>query len=82
MPRSSYGYLIGITQDPGGRLRKTETTTTVVGGGPPVTVLTETRDKSAFKINVQFLRKIFMTTFRLGLFENSGGFGVDQETLD
>lgn len=78
MPRSSYGYMVGIVQDPGGRVTK-ETTVTTVGGieQPPVEV--ERTQKSAYKLNVQFVRKIFYTTFRLGLFENSGGAAIDQE---
>jgi phospholipid/cholesterol/gamma-HCH transport system substrate-binding protein len=78
MPRSSYGYVLGITQDPGGREIKT-TTITSVNGGAPTTVDETKYQKSAYKLNLQFLRKIYRTTFRLGLIESSGGVGIDQE---
>lgn len=78
MPRSSYGYRVGIVQDPGGRLRKTRTEVSVNGGAP--TIIEEKKyDKSSFKFDAQFVRKIHRTTFRLGIFENSGGIGIDQE---
>jgi phospholipid/cholesterol/gamma-HCH transport system substrate-binding protein len=78
LPRSSYGYHFGIVQDPGGRVTKTETTTTT-GGGAPVVVKEKKVEKSAFKFNFQFLRRIYATTFRLGLFESTGGLAIDQE---
>jgi len=78
MPRSSYGYLVGMVQDPGGRKTK-ETTVTTIGGIPQPPVEVERTQKSAYEFNVQFVRKIFYTTFRLGLFENTGGVGIDQE---
>ncbi|MEZ4815131.1 MAG: MlaD family protein [Bdellovibrionota bacterium] len=78
MPRSSYGYLVGIVQDPGGRKTK-ETTVTTVGGIPQPPVEVERTQKSAYELNVQFIRKLYHTTFRLGLFENSGGVAIDQE---
>jgi phospholipid/cholesterol/gamma-HCH transport system substrate-binding protein len=78
MPRSSYGYMFGIVQDEGGKETKTKTITVVDGTKP---VITEERkfERSAFKLNLQFLRKIYATTLRLGLFESAGGFGIDQE---
>lgn len=78
MPRSSYGYLMGIVQDPGGRKTK-ETTVTTVGGIPQPAVEVERTQPSAYELNVQFIRKVYYTTFRLGLFENSGGVAIDQE---
>ncbi len=78
MPRSSYGYLVGMVQDPGGRKTK-ETTVTTIGGIPQPPVEVERTQKSAYEFNVQFIRKIYYTTFRLGLFENTGGVGIDQQ---
>lgn len=78
MPRSSYGYKFGLVQDPGGRLTKTEKSVSVNGGAPVVT-LEESYDKTAFKFNLQFIRKIYGTSLRVGLFESTGGVGFDQE---
>ncbi len=78
MPRSSYGYLVGIVQDPGGK-RTTVEEEVSVGGAPPVKTKTVKIEKSAFEFNLQFVRKVYFTTFRLGLFESSGGLGVDLE---
>ena len=78
MPRSSYGYKFGLVQDPGGRLTKTEKSVSVNGAAPVVTV-EESYDKTAFKFNLQFIRKIYRTSLRVGLFESTGGVGFDQE---
>ena len=78
MPRSSYGYKFGLVQDPGGRLTKTEKSISVNGGAPVVTI-EESYDKTAFKFNLQFIRKIYSTSLRVGLFESTGGVGFDQE---
>ncbi len=78
MPRSSYGYKFGLVQDPGGRLTKTEKTVSV-GGAAPVTTIEESYDKTAFKFNLQFIRKIYQTSLRVGMIESTGGVGFDQE---
>jgi len=78
MPRSSYGYKFGLVQDPGGRLTKTEKSV-IVNGGAPVVTVEESYDKTAFKFNLQFIRKIYNTSLRVGLFESTGGVGFDQE---
>lgn len=78
MPRSSYGYKFGLVQDPGGRLTKTEKSV-IVNGGAPVVTIEESYDKTAFKFNLQFIRKIYSTSLRVGLFESTGGVGFDQE---
>jgi phospholipid/cholesterol/gamma-HCH transport system substrate-binding protein len=78
MPRGSYGYKFGLVQDPGGRLTKTEKSV-IVNGGAPVVTVEESYDKTAFKFNLQFIRKIYSTSLRVGLFESTGGVGFDQE---
>jgi phospholipid/cholesterol/gamma-HCH transport system substrate-binding protein len=78
MPRSSYGYKFGLVQDPGGRLTKTEKSVSV-GGAPPVVTVEESYDKTAFKFNLQFIRKVYQTSFRVGMIESTGGVGFDQE---
>ena len=78
MPRSSYGYKFGLVQDPGGRLTKTEKSVSV-GGAPPVVTIEESYDKTAFKFNLQFIRKVYQTSLRVGMIESTGGVGFDQE---
>lgn len=78
LPRSSYGYLLGIVQDPGGRVTQSVQYISV-NQAPATEIQTTNIDKSSFKFNFQFMRKIYHTTLRLGLFETTGGVGIDQE---
>ena len=78
MPRSSYGYYVGAVQDPGGSISKSERTIQV-DNNPPSVIRETNVNKSGFRFNAQFIRKVFRTRLRLGVFESTGGVGLDQE---
>lgn len=79
-PRKSYGYFFQLVQDPVGKTSKTTTKTSVDGGKPTETVTEKTKEGD-FKYSFQFMKKIWSTQFRLGLFESTGGLAVDQDIV-
>jgi phospholipid/cholesterol/gamma-HCH transport system substrate-binding protein len=76
MTRETSGYIAQVVIDPVGKEKRVVTSTTTNGGAASITE-TVTNDRSALKYSVQFYKRIGDTAFRLGLFENSGGLGVD-----
>lgn len=76
MTRETSGYIAQVAVDPYGTEKTVITTETVDGGTPKVTE-TVTNDRSELKYSVQFYKRIGEVVFRPGLFENSGGIGMD-----
>ncbi|MBS1985252.1 MAG: MCE family protein [Bdellovibrionales bacterium] len=76
MTRETTGYLGQVVVDPKGTRQKKIYTRTVDGGATHV-IETETNDRSALKYSVQFIKRIDDASFRLGLFESTGGVGAD-----
>jgi phospholipid/cholesterol/gamma-HCH transport system substrate-binding protein len=69
-------YLLGVTSDPRGK--KTTQDTTVAG----VTTRQETWDKNGLLFNAQIGKRLRDVVLRGGLFESTGGFGLDYMALD
>ncbi len=72
-------YIVGIVSDPIAKV-KTKTTITTVNG--QVTEKKEEEIEKKIEFTAQFARRYNNTAFRLGLTENTFGFGVDQFFLD
>lgn len=79
-PREDRYYLIELIDDPRGR---TEFVQTSVRRSPPAdgepAFYQETRveTKDAFRFSLMFAKRIHFATFRFGVLESTGGFGVD-----
>jgi phospholipid/cholesterol/gamma-HCH transport system substrate-binding protein len=71
-PKFDHYYIIGVTQDP---VAKVEEETRIVDGGTPVT--TETI-KTEIEFTAEFAKRFKNTALRIGLIENTFGFGIDQ----
>jgi len=73
-------FRVGINDSPQGRRREsTETiTTTLADGSSTVLVENKVKTTDAFTINAQAGYRLRDTLFRAGLFESTGGVGVDQ----
>ncbi len=73
-PREDSGYIGGVTSDPFGTHERIVTRTSDNGG-----VVTEqevvTQNRSALKFSLQYFKRIWNFSLRIGVFENSGGFG-------
>lgn len=77
-PKSDYFYMIGGVDSPKGRLsRKTER---VSGLAFPVVTTTETEKERTVLINAQIGKRFHDVEIRGGLFESTGGVGVDWYT--
>jgi phospholipid/cholesterol/gamma-HCH transport system substrate-binding protein len=74
-PRENSTYIGQLIIDSQG-VKKTKTVTQIVNGTPTVTKTIE-EDQSSYKFSVQFMKRIFDVAFRFGVFENTGGLGVD-----
>jgi len=73
-PRSDKYYLLGLVNDPRGKI--TETTRVVTVNGRPTTT-TERTTEHKMKFNAQFGKRMDNTDLRIGLMENTAGLGVD-----
>ena len=72
MPRPDKYYIFGVTQDPIGNVKETQTTTNGV-------LVTEKKvDHSALEFTAQFARRFSDTAVRIGLTESTFGLGIDQ----
>ncbi len=78
-PRTDKYYLLGLVNDPRGRI--TETTTVTTTNDVPTTV-TELETRRTMKLSAQFGRRVDNLGLRIGLFENSAGLGADYTFFD
>jgi phospholipid/cholesterol/gamma-HCH transport system substrate-binding protein len=74
-------YYLGIVTDPAGVVETTDYSTTT-GGGPPATFSETKTYKSKTKLTLYFAKNFFDWTLRGGLFEDTGGIGVDYKMLN
>jgi phospholipid/cholesterol/gamma-HCH transport system substrate-binding protein len=72
-------YLLGITTSEFGP--ESEIHTTTVTDGVTSNEVLKRSEKDSYRFNVQIGRKIHNWSFRGGLIESSGGFGVDYDVL-
>lgn len=78
-------YLLGVNTGPRFSSNVTRTTTTNnpdQPGASSSTVRTDNQNENAIFINAQFAKRFEDTVVRLGLFETTGGFAVDQYFMD
>ncbi len=76
-PRDNTAYVAQVVVDNQGTTDRKITRETVDDGPEKVTV-TEEQNPNALRISFQYVKRFWDTSFRFGLFENSGGAGVDQ----
>ncbi len=69
-----------VSSDYGRALEDEKTTTTSTDGGPSTTVSEKEVNETAYKFNAQIGRKLNNWSFRVGLFETTGGLAVDYNT--
>lgn len=74
-------YYLGIISDPAGVVERTITKTTPLGGSTAEIDEVKTY-KSKTKLTAYFGKNFFNWTLRGGLFENTGGIGVDYHMFD
>ena len=83
-PPTDRFYYLALVDDPRGRIRKRSKTTTITGpDGVVETTLEEEltrKDEPTYSAQVGF--KLGKAQFRTGLFESSGGAGVDYQLFD
>ncbi len=78
-PRPDKYYLLGIVSDPLGKVTTTKTIRNINGN---VTVEEETEIKKRIEFTAQFAKRFNNTALRIGIIENTFGFGVDQFFLN
>ncbi len=69
-------YILGLATDPRGKIVTRDSTTA------GITTRTEEADKNALLFNAQIGKRFQNVALRGGLFESTGGFGIDYMTLD
>lgn len=82
-PKPDKYYLFQLVDDPRGDVTTIQRTTTSNDPTKPP-VLTETikESRSGFKFTAQFAKRWHFLTFRYGIMESTGGFGVDVDLLN
>jgi phospholipid/cholesterol/gamma-HCH transport system substrate-binding protein len=79
-PREDKYYLLEIIDDPRGRTTtKTVVTQTNDPNLPPVVHETSSTTSEGIKVSFQFAKQWYFLTGRFGIFEGSGGLGMDFE---
>lgn len=78
-PRKDYYYLLGLVDDPAGKLEVKDSVTTTTPG-TTVSVHEETTTDEV-KFDVQIAKRYHDLTLRGGIFESSGGIGADYHFL-
>ncbi len=82
-PKPDKYYLFQLIDDPRGRttFRETVTSTTETGRDPLIREQnTVTEDR--FRLSLQFAKRFFFATGRIGIIENTGGLGLDLHLLN
>jgi len=79
-PRQERYYLVGLVDDPRGKLSTRIITTTDAYGSNTTTY--ETVDPAGLKFNAQFARRYYDLVMRAGMFESEAGFGLDYLLLN
>lgn len=82
-PRPDKYYLLSLVDDPRGATSVTETiTSTSDSSEDPIIREQRTTTEDRFRLSLQFAKRLYMFTGRIGLIENTGGVGLDVELLD
>ena len=82
-PKPDKYYLLQLVDHPAGRTTVTQTTTrTTQPGGQPVIEQEEAVTEDRFRLTLQFAKRYYFATGRVGIFEDTGGIGLDLNFLD
>ncbi len=76
-PRDNTSYIGQLVVRPQGTTT-TKITRTRIDGGPETVTEETVQDPSGLAFSFQYAKRFWSTAFRVGLFENTGGAGVDQ----
>lgn len=76
LPKEDVGYIAQLVIDPNGTSKKVITSTVVNHGVETVTEET-TNDRSAMRFSLQYYKKLYALSLRMGIFESTGGLGMD-----
>lgn len=77
IPSPERFFRFGIVTGDGTRLVSESTTTTTVDDGDPVITNEKVTEDSSYRFNLQMGRKLGSWVLRAGLFESTGGLGID-----
>lgn len=81
-PKPDKYYSLQLVDDPRGATRFRETVTnTSASSEDPVTREQQTVTEDRFRLSLQFAKRFWFTTGRIGIIENSGGLGIDMHLL-
>lgn len=82
-PRPDKYYMLSLVDDPRGATSVTETiTSTSDSSEDPVIREQRTVTEDRFRLSLQFAKRLYMFTGRIGLIENTGGLGLDVQLFD
>lgn len=82
-PRPDKYYLFSLVDDPRGATSVTETiTSTSDSSEDPIIREQRTVTEDRFRLSLQFAKRLYMFTGRIGLIENAGGVGLDIHLFD
>lgn len=77
-PRPDKYYMLSLVDDPRGNTTVTERVTlTSESDEDPVIREQQTLTEDRFRLSLQFAKRLYMFTGRIGIIENSGGVGLD-----
>jgi len=82
-PRPDKYYMLSLVDDPRGSTSISETiTSTSDSTEDPVIREQRTVTEDRFRLSLQFAKRLYMLTGRIGLIENTGGVGLDAQFFD
>ncbi len=82
-PKPDKYYLLSLVDDPRGSTRFRETVTaSSASADDPVVREQETITEDRFRLSLQFAKRFFFVTGRIGIIENTGGLGLDMHFFD
>lgn len=82
-PRPDKYYMIQIVDDPRGASRFVETVTTTSDSmSDPVVRTQESFTENRFRLSLQFAKRYYFMTGRIGIIESTGGMGLDFNLFD
>ena len=82
-PRPDKYYTVSLIDDPRGRTRFRETVTNTSDSNlDPVIREAETVTEDRFRLSLQFAKRFWLATGRIGVIENTGGLGLDTHLLN
>ncbi len=82
-PKPDKYYMVQLVDDPRGRSTYKETLTRSTDSNlDPVVSERQTVTEDRFKFSLQFAKRVYFATGRVGIIENTGGLGLDLHLID